>query len=57
MTDNMVTMDILPQYQSAIIYFSVIRNSWAPFSDLLRVDILADSDLLEELFVEYQRRV
>ena len=37
LSENSVTVDVFGHYQIAVVYFNMIRSSWAPFSDLLRV--------------------
>lgn len=56
LSENSVSVDVFGHYQNAIVYFNVIRSSWAPFSDLLRVGFEADGVIIGENFIEYQRR-
>ena len=57
LTKNSVIVKVEPYYEIAILYFNIIRSAWAPFSDLLRIEVFDDSgNVIGESFIEYHRR-
>lgn len=54
---NTATVPINPNYQNYIISFNLIRGSWTPFSDSLRVVILDQFDVeIQDYFIEFPSR-
>ena len=56
LSENAVNVEVFGDYQNAILYFNVVRSSWAPFSDLLRIAFETDDVTTGEYFIEYIRR-
>jgi len=54
---NSITIDVQPYFQNFILAFNLIRGSWTPFSDLLKISIMDENDnMLDDQFIELTRR-
>ena len=53
---NRVEVEIKPIYKVMILSFNLIRTSWTPFSDLLKITLNSKNEKLNEYIIDYERR-
>ena len=53
---NEVSIEVKDWYKIMKLSFNLIRTSWTPYSDLLKITLKTKNEKLSEYIIDYQRR-